>query len=108
MCKYSVITYREDETVAGQPFIIATGKTHQEAAQIAREAMDNDPLVYGSTLRVERSPYEIMAFDIKGELTLVEQCSTYAQACEVSDYLKATGLYSEIRISNSEGLGGDQ
>ncbi|HDR1253861.1 hypothetical protein [Pasteurella multocida] len=105
MCKYSVITYREDETVEGQPFIIATGKTYQEAAKIAREAMDNDPLVYGSTLRVERSPYEVIAFDMEGELTLVEQCSNYIQACEISDHLKMTGLYSEIRISNSEGLG---
>ncbi|HEP1081836.1 type II toxin-antitoxin system HicB family antitoxin [Pasteurella multocida] len=51
MRKYSVITYREDETVEDQPFIIATGKTHQEAVQIAREAMDNDPLVYGAVLR---------------------------------------------------------
>lgn len=108
MRKYSVVTYREDETVEGQPFIIATGKTYQEAAQIAREAMDNDPLVYGSTLRVERSPYEITVFDKQGEIAFTGEYPTYAQACEVSDYLKTTGLYSEIRISHPDGLGGDQ
>ncbi|HDR1000672.1 TPA: hypothetical protein QB366_002014 [Pasteurella multocida] len=105
MRKYSVITYREDETVEGQPFIIATGKTHQEAVKIAHEAIDNDPLVYGSTLRVERSSYEITVFDKQGEIAFVDEYPTYAQACEVSDYLKTTGLYSEIRISNPEGLG---
>ncbi len=30
---------------------------------------------------------------------------TYAQACEVSEHLKTTILYSEIRISHPEGLG---
>ncbi|HDR1894754.1 hypothetical protein ACFGYG_05840 [Pasteurella multocida] len=105
MRKYSVVTYREDETVEGQPFIIATGKTYQEAAQIARDAMDNDPLVYGSTLRVERSPYEITVFDKQGKIDFIAEYPTYAQACEVSDYLKSTDLYSEIRISHPEGLG---
>ncbi|XWY22091.1 hypothetical protein ACNGTP_02725 [Bisgaard Taxon 45] len=105
MRKYSVITYREDETVEGQPFIIATGKTYQEAAQIARDAMDNDLLVYGSTLRVERFSYEITVFDKQGEIDFIAEYPTYAQACEVSDYLKSTDLYSEIRISNPEGLG---
>ncbi|HDR1105194.1 TPA: hypothetical protein R4338_000459 [Pasteurella multocida] len=105
MRKYSVITYREDETIEGQPFIIATGKTHQEAVKIAREAMDNDPLVYGSTLRVEHSPYEITVFNKQGEIAFTGEYPTYAQACEVSDYLKSTNLYSEIRISNLDGLG---
>ncbi|HDR1133666.1 TPA: hypothetical protein QB304_001878 [Pasteurella multocida] len=105
MRKYSVITYREDETVEGQPFIIATGKTHQEAVKIAHEAIDNDPLVYGSTLRVERSPYQITVFNKQGEIAFTGEYPTYAQACEVSDYLKSTNLYSEIRISNLDGLG---
>lgn len=47
-------------------------------------------------------------FNKQGEIAFTGEYPTYAQACEVSDYLKTTGLYSEIRISHPDGLGGDQ
>ncbi|WP_373099347.1 MULTISPECIES: hypothetical protein [Pasteurellaceae] len=51
------------------------------------------------------SPYKITVYDKQGRFDFVGHYPTFKQACEVSDYLKATNLYSEIRISSPDGLG---
>ncbi|MDO4431400.1 MAG: hypothetical protein Q4B95_08985 [Lonepinella koalarum] len=107
MVKYNVIAYRYDEQYQGQPFFIALNKLHSEAVAIARYAMDNDLLVYGTSIKPVRDigDYELVAFGKQGKVVFVAHYPTYSQACEVADYLKSTSFYSEIRISNPNGLG---
>lgn len=107
MVKYNVIAYRYDEQYQGQPFFIALNKTHTEAAAIARDLMDNDLLVYGTSIKAVRDTgaYELVALGKQDEVAFVAHYPPHSQACEVADYLKSTSFYSEIRISNPNGLG---
>ena len=52
-----------------------------------------------------KSLYELIAYDKQGKAAFIAHYQTFKQACEVSDYLKSTALYSQINISNPDGLG---
>ncbi len=54
---------------------------------------------------MNKSPYTLTAYNKRGNIDFIAHYPTFKQACEVSDYLKATGLYSKIVINNPDGLG---